>query len=291
MWEFFARSLNASTIFTIAALGELIGQRSGILNVGVEGVMLFGATIGFMVAQSTGSYLLGFLAAITIGGLIALLYGFFTITLGGNQVVNGMGIWILGFGLTAYIGYPYTGPLGMDRISDIMGLSPFFFIGVALIIVTWWVFSKTSLGLKIRSVGENPSVAEVSGINVNRTRFLSVITSGMLMGFAGAIYSLNYNPVWSINFLMGWGFLALALVFFSMWNSFILLGGSILFGTLWQLSLNPELVLPNVLSRYIWRTVPFVITIGVLVLMSTKWFSSRWGAAKPEALGLPYEKE
>ena len=83
MWEFFARSLNASTIFTIAALGELIEQRSGILNVGIEGVMLFGATIGFMVAQSTGSYLLGFLAAIAIGGLIALLYGFFTITLGG----------------------------------------------------------------------------------------------------------------------------------------------------------------------------------------------------------------
>jgi simple sugar transport system permease protein len=291
MWDFFARSLNASTIFTIAALGELIEQRAGILNVGIEGVMLFGATLGFIVAKTTGSYLLGFLAAITIGGLIALLYGFFTITLGGNQVVNGMGIWILGFGLTAYIGYPYTGPLGMDRITDFFGLSPFFFVGVALIIVTWWVFSKTSLGLKMRSVGENPSVAEVSGINVNRTRYLSVITSGMLMGLAGAIYSLNYNPVWSINFLMGWGFLALALVFFSMWNSFILLGGSILFGTLWQLSLNPELVLPGVLSRYIWRTVPFAMTIIVLVLMSTKWFSSRWGAAKPEALGLPYEKE
>ncbi|HLE91499.1 MAG TPA: ABC transporter permease [Anaerolineales bacterium] len=291
MWDFIARSLNASTIFTIAALGELIEQRAGILNVGIEGVMLFGATLGFIVAKTTGSYLLGFLAAITIGGLIALLYGFFTITLGGNQVVNGMGIWILGFGLTAYVGYPYTGPLGMDRITDFFGLSPFFFVGVALIIVTWWVFSKTSLGLKMRSVGENPSVAEVSGINVNRTRYLSVITSGMLMGLAGAIYSLNYNPVWSINFLMGWGFLALALVFFSMWNSFILLGGSILFGTLWQLSLNPELVLPGVLSRYIWRTVPFAMTIIVLVLMSTKWFSSRWGAAKPEALGLPYEKE
>ena len=291
MWEFFARSLNASTIFTIAALGELIEQRAGILNVGIEGVMLFGATLGFIVAKTTGSYLLGFLAAIAIGGLIALLYGFFTITLGGNQVVNGMGIWILGFGLTAYIGYPYTGPLGMDRITDFFGLSPFFFVGVALIIITWWVFSKTSLGLKMRSVGENPSVAEVSGINVNRTRYLSVITSGMLMGLAGAIYSLNYNPVWSINFLMGWGFLALALVFFSMWNPFILLGGSILFGTLWQLSLNPELVLPGVLSRYIWRTIPFVMTIIVLVLMSTKWFSSRWGAAKPEALGLPYEKD
>lgn len=290
MWEFFVRSLDASTIFTIAALSELIGQRSGILNVGIEGVMLFGATLGFIAAQSTGSYLLGFLVGIAIGGLIGLIHGFFSITLGGDQVVNGMGIWILGFGLTAYIGYPYTGPLGMERIPDILGLSPFFFIGIALIIISWFVLSKTSLGLKIRSVGENPSVAEVSGINVTRTRYLSVITSGMFMGLAGAIYSLDYNPVWNYNFLMGWGFIALALVFFSMWNPFILLGGSILFGVLWQLSLNPQLVLPGLLSRYIWRTVPFIITIGVLMLMSTKWFSTRWGAAKPEALGLPYEK-
>jgi len=290
MWEFTVRSLDASTIFTIAALSELLGQRSGILNVGIEGVMLFGATVGFMVAQTTGSYLLGFLAGIAIGGLIGLLHGFFSITLGSDQVVNGMGIWILGFGLTTYIGYPYTGPLGMERIPDVIGLSPFFFVGIALIILAWFVLAKTSLGLKIRSVGEDPSVAEVSGINVTRTRYFSVITSGMMMGFAGAIYSLDYNPVWSNDFLMGWGFIALALVFFSMWNPFILLAGSILFGTLWQLSLNPQLVLPNVMSRYVWRTVPFAVTIGVLVLMSTKWFSSRWGAAKPQALGLPYEK-
>jgi simple sugar transport system permease protein len=290
MWEFAVRSLDASTIFTIAALSELLGQRSGILNVGIEGVMLFGATVGFMVAQTTGSYLLGFLAGIAIGGLIGLLHGFFSITLGSDQVVNGMGIWILGFGLTTYIGYPYTGPLGMERIPDVIGLSPFFFVGIALIILAWFVLAKTSLGLKIRSVGEDPSVAEVSGINVTRTRYFSVITSGMMMGFAGAIYSLDYNPVWSNDFLMGWGFIALALVFFSMWNPFILLAGSILFGTLWQLSLNPQLVLPNVMSRYVWRTVPFAVTIGVLVLMSTKWFSSRWGAAKPQALGLPYEK-
>lgn len=290
MLDLFVRSLGASTIFTFAALGELIGQRSGILNVGIEGVMLFGATLGFIAAQSTGSYLIGFLVAIAIGGLIGLLHGFFSITLGGDQVVNGMGIWILGFGLTAYIGYPYTGPLGMERIPKIMGLSPFFFVGIALIITTWFVLSKTSLGLRIRSVGENPSVAEVSGINVTRTRYLSVTTSGMLMGFAGAIYSLDYNPVWNYNFIMGWGFIALALVFFSMWNPFILLGGSILFGTLWQLSLNPQLVLPGILSRYIWRTVPFAITLIVLLLMSTKWFRIRWGAAKPEALGQPYEK-
>jgi ABC-type uncharacterized transport system permease subunit len=134
-------------------------------------------------------------------------------------------------------------------------------------------------------------VAEVSGINVARTRYLCTIVAGMLMGFAGAVYSLDYNPVWNYNFLMGWGFIGLALVFFSMWNPLILLGGSLLFGTLWQLSLNPQLVLPGVFSRYVWRMVPFAITLGVLLLMSTKWFRTRWGAASPEALGQPYVKE
>jgi ABC-type uncharacterized transport system permease subunit len=291
MWEFIARSLEASTVFTFAGLGELINQRSGVLNVGIEGVMLFGATLGFIAAQSTESYVLGFLMAIVIGALLGLLHGFFSITLASDQVVVGMGIWILGFGLTTYIGNPYTGPLGMDRIPTLLGLSPFFYIGVSLVVVAWFVLSKTSLGLSIRSVGENPSVAEVSGISVTKTRYLCVTVGGMLGGLAGAVYSLFYNPVWNYNFLMGWGFIALALVFFSMWNPLILLGGSLLFGFLWQLSLNPQLVLPGLLSRYVWRMVPFVITILVLVLISTKWFRMRWGATKPEALATPYSKE
>ena len=291
MWEFIARSLEASMIFTFAGLGELINQRSGILNVGIEGVMLFGATAGFIVAKTTGNLLLGFLVGIALGGLLGLLHGFFSITLGADQVVVGMGIWILGFGLTTYIGSPFTGPLGMERISTIFGFSPFIYIGITLVVVTWFVLSKTSLGLRIRSVGENPSVAEVSGVSVARTRYLCVTIGGMLGGLAGAIYSLFYNPVWSYNFLMGWGFIALALVFFSMWNPLILLGGSLLFGIMWQLSLNPQLVLPGVLSRYIWRMVPFAITIVVLLIISTKWFKTRWGAAKPEALGKPYAKE
>jgi general nucleoside transport system permease protein len=291
MWEFSVRSLDASTIFLIAGLGELIGQRSGVLNVGIEGVMLFGATLGFITAQTTGSYLLGFLVGIGIGALLGLLHAFFSVTLGGDQVVSGMGIWILGFGLTTYIGSPFAGPLGMGRIPTLFGVSPFFYIGVILIVLTWFVLTRTSLGLRIRSVGEDPVVAEVSGINVTRTRYLCVIIGGMLMGFAGAIYSLDYNPVWNYNFLMGWGFIALALVFFSMWNPLILLGGSLLFGIMWQLSLNPQLVLPGVLSRYVWRMIPFAITVGVLLLMSTKWFKNKWGAAKPEALGQPYFRE
>jgi simple sugar transport system permease protein len=291
MWEFIARSLEASTIFTFAALGELINQRSGILNVGIEGVMLFGATLGFIAAQTTESYVLGFVVGIAVGGLLGLIHGFFSISLGADQVVVGMGIWILGFGLTTYIGNPYTGPLGLERIPTILGLSPFFYAGIVLVIASWFMLFKTSLGLRIRSVGESPSVAEVSGVSVSKTRYLCVTIGGMLGGAAGAIYALFYNPVWNYNFLMGWGFIALALVFFSMWNPLILLGGSLLFGTLWQLSLNPQLVLPGVLSRYIWRMIPFIITIGVLLVISTKWFRLRWGAAKPEALGKPYSKE
>jgi len=291
MWVFLTRCLDASMIFTFAGLGELINQRSGVINVGIEGVMLFGGTLGFLAAQSTGNYLLGFLVAIAVGGLLGLLHGFVSITLGVDQVVSGMGIWIMGFGLTTYIGSPHAGPLGLAQIPDVFGISPFFYLGLVLVAIAWFVLSKMNMGLGIRSVGENPVVAEVSGISVFRTRYLCVILGGMLMGFAGAIYTLDYNPVWSYNFLMGWGFIALALVFFSMWNPLFLLGGSILFGTLWQLSLNPQLVLPGILSRYIWRTVPFVITLLVLVLMSTKWFRTRWGAARPEALGQPYLKE
>ena len=291
MWEFWVRSFDASTIFLVAGLGELIGQRSGIINVGVEGVMLFGATLGFITAQTTGSYLLGFLVGIAVGGLLGFLHGFFSITLGGDQVVSGMGIWILGFGLTTYMGSPFTGPLGMERIPAILGLSPFFYVGIVLTVSIWFVLARTSLGLQIRSVGENPEVAEVSGINVPGIRYLCVVVGGMLMGFAGSVYALDYNPVWSYNFLMGWGFIALALVFFSMWNPLILMAGSMLFGTLWQLSLSPELVLPGVLSRYVWRMVPFVITLAVLFFMSTKRFRTRWGAAKPAALGQSYVKE
>jgi simple sugar transport system permease protein len=202
-----------------------------------------------------------------------------------------MGIWILGFGLTTYIGSPFAGPLGMERIPSILGLSPFFFLGIVLTAIVWFVLSKTNLGLRVRSVGENPVVAEVSGISVSKTRYLCVVTAGMLMGLAGAIFSLDYNPVWNYNFIAGWGFIALALVFFSMWNPLILLGGSLLFGSLWQLSLNPQLVLPDLLSRYIWRTVPFAITLAVLLLMSTRWFRTKWGAATPEALGKPHVME
>lgn len=295
MWELTARCLEASTIFVFAGIGELINQRSGVLNVGVEGLMLFGATSGFITVMLTGNFLLGFLVGMAIGGALGLLHGFLSITLKVDQVVSGMGIWLLGFGLTTYVMYLHNalGPLPTEvgKISTIAGLSPFVYIGIALVFITWFIFYRTSFGLRIRSVGEDPSVAEVSGINVTKTRYLCVTIGGMLGGLAGAIFSLFYVTTLSYNMTMGWGFIALALVFFSMWNPLILFGGSLLFGTLWKISLTPDIVLPGVMSMYIWRMIPFIITILVLVIISTKWFRMRWGLAKPAALAKSYIKE
>lgn len=252
--------------------------------------MLFGGTLAFITAQTLGSHGLGVTAGLMIGAFLGLAHGFFTITLRGDQVVSGMGLWILSFGLTTYMGNPFTGPLGMARIPEVLGLSPFVYLGIALVPLTWVLLSRTSLGLAIRAVGENPAAAEASGINVSMTRYLCVVWGGMLGGLSGAVYTLSYNPVWNYNFLQGWGFVSLALVFSSMWNPSILLTGSLLFGVMWQLSLNPELVLPGFLSRYVWRTVPFITTILILAVISTPWFRTRWGLARPEALGRSYAK-
>ncbi len=291
MPELFTRSLEAATVFLLAALGELVAQRSGVLNVGVEGLMLFGGTLAFIAAQTTASLPIGILAGIGIGGLLGLAHGFFSITLRGDQVVSGMGLWILSFGLTTYLGNPYTGPLGLGRIPAWLGLSPFVYLGVLLVAGVWFVLFRTGVGLAVRSVGESPAAADAAGIDVAKVRYLCVTFGGAMGGLAGAVYTLSYNPVWNYNFLMGWGFVSLALVFFSMWNPWILLGGSVLFGLMWQLSLNPELVLPGVLSRYVWRAIPFAVTILILAGISTPWFRTRWGLARPAALGQPYAKE
>lgn len=284
-------SLAAAAVFAIAALGELLEQRAGLLNVGLEGVMLLAGTFGFITAKTSGNYLLGFLVALATGAAVGLLHGFFSITLGSNQVVNGMAIWILGFGLTTYVGYPYTGPLGLRPLPSIFGLPPFFLVALVLAVAIWFLLFKTHLGLKLRSVGENPSVAEASGISVTAHRYLAAVLAGTLVGLGGAVYSLVYNPVWNYNYLQGWGFIALALVFFSLWNPFLVVAGAVFFGILWQLSLYPELLFPNIFSRYIWRAMPFLITIVVFILLSTRWFRLRWGATKPEALGVPYQRE
>jgi len=277
-----------ATIFMFAALGELIDQRSGVLNVGLEGVMLFGAASGFITAILTENILLGFLIGMAVGGAVGFLHGFVSITLKVNQVVSGMAIWILAFGLTSYLANPYANlaPGTSWRIGGL--LSPLFFIGVALVFISWFILSKTRLGLKIKAVGEDPSVAEVSGINVARTRYLCVIIGGVLGGLSGAFLTLTYLGNWSPNPVEGLGWISLALVFFSLWRPWLMFAGALIFGMVWQFALDAPQILGLPLAFC--RMIPFAVTIVIIIVISTERFRKRWGLAKPAALGLPYVK-
>jgi len=292
MWPFIARCLEVATILLFASIGELLDQRSGVLNVGIEGLMLFGAASGYITALSTGSLLYGFIIGTAVGGIFGFLHGLFSITLKVNQVVSAMGIWIFAMGFVTFWADKFSGPLKIPspRIGGL--LSPLFFLAIAFVFIVWFMLSKTHLGLKIRSVGEDPSVAEATGINVVRTRYLCVIVGGLLGGLAGAFMSLTYLGLWAHLPTQGMGWIALALVLFSMWKPFILLAGALIFGVVWQFGISPGLVVPGFgLPLGVCRMLPFIATIVVLIVISTPKFRRKWGLAKPAALGLPYVKE
>jgi len=289
---FFIMVLQASIVFLFPALGELFDQRSGVLNIGLEGMVLVGALAAVATSDETGNPWLGVVAGMAAGGLLGLIHGFLAISLKVNQVVSGTGIWILGVGLTTYYGLAYVGPVE-HALSPILGkLTPLFFVGLALVPLFWVILFKTSFGLRVRSVGEDPSVAEASGINVSRTRYIGVLIGGILSGLAGAYLILVYSPTWSISWRVpiteGRGFIALALVFFSMWRPLLLLAGSFLFGTLWIAGWYLQTVLPGV-PVHILRMIPYLVTAAILVIISTERFRKRAGA--PAALGKPYSPE
>ncbi len=291
-WVFVVAAIQASMIFLFAAIGELVDQRSGILNVGLEGLMLVGALGSFVVAGATGNPWLGFLAGIAAGAIFGLLHGFLSITLKADQVVSGMGIWIFALGLTTYLGNPFSGPLENAGIMKgvIGGLTPMFFIGLLIVFLVWFVLFKTRIGLEIRSIGEDPYVAEASGLNVEKIRYLCVITAGALGGLSGAYLVLVYNPTWSPNPTMGRGWIALAIVFFSMGKPKILILGAFLMGFLWVFALSSTEIIPwlPALSYHFYRMIPFIATIVILMIISSKRISRRLGAARPAALGKPY---
>lgn len=295
MWPFVARCLEVAAILLFAAVGELWSQRSGVLNVGIEGLMLLGAASGFVTAIHSGNLMLGFIVGTIVGGIFGFLHGLFSITLKVDQVISGMGIWIFAMGFVTWWVDRYSGPLPSELSSPRIGglLSPLFFLAIAFVFIVWFILFKTHLGLKIRSVGEDPSVAEATGINVVRTRYLSVTVGGLLGGLAGAFLVLTYMGIWGHIPTSGLGWIALALVFFSMWRPLILLGGALLFGVIWQFGISPEVIFPGGLGipLGVYRMLPFIVTVIILVVISTPKFRRKLGLAKPAALGLPYVKE
>ncbi len=297
-----AASIAAGTAILFAAAGELLTERSGILNLGVEGMMLVGAVLGFIVTVNTGNHWLGVIGALVGGGIMAALHAVVTISLRANQVVSGLALTIFGTGLSGFLGKNYEGApmlyqfkdLNIPVLQDIPVLGPIFFqhdimVFLAMILAAgmWYVLYRTSWGITIRSVGENPQAADAAGINVARVRYFCTISGGMLAGLGGAYISLVYAPTWQQNMTAGRGWIAVALVIFALWNPTRAILGAYLFGGVEALTFRLQTMGIHISSFFL-VMFPYIVTILVLVLVTIR---RRQDAGAPEALGLSYDRE
>ncbi len=305
MWDFLLSALRAAipagTPLLFGTLGEVYAERSGVLNLGVEGMMIMGAVTGFGIAHSTGNVWLGVAMAALAGGLLALLHAFASITLRVNQVVSGLGLTMLGLGLSGMLGKRYIGqplavrldPAAVPVLSDLPVLGSLFFrfdplvyLAAILVPVLWFVLYKTRWGVTLRSVGENPGAADALGVNVAAVRYLAVFFGGVMAGLGGGYLSIVYAPAWIEGMTAGAGWIVIALTIFAMWDPARAMVGAYLFGgvRVLQFRLQPLGISPNLLNM-----LPFILTILVLLLSAGETMRKRIGA--PAALMLPYARQ
>ncbi|MEH6368314.1 MULTISPECIES: ABC transporter permease [Pseudomonas] len=296
----FYAMVRTGTPLLLVALGELVCEKSGVLNLGQEGMMLFGAVIGFIVAFSTGSLWLGVLLAIAAGMLLSLLFAIVALGFNANQVATGLALTIFGVGLStfagaAWVGKPLTGfePIALPYLSEIPLIGRMLFaqdllvyLSFALFALVAWVMLKTRIGLIIQAVGENPDAASAMGLPVLRVRTLAVMFGGAMAGLAGSYLSLAYTPMWAENMTAGRGWIALALVVFASWRVFRVLLGAYLFGLASIVHLVAQGIGISVSSNLL-AMLPYVATIVVLVLLSRDAIKTRLFA--PVSLGKPWQ--
>ncbi|EHJ97676.1 MULTISPECIES: ABC transporter permease [Rhizobium/Agrobacterium group] len=273
--------ITAATPLVLAASGELVAERSGVLNLGVEGMMIMGAVCAFAAAHMTGSPYLGILAGIASGAVFSLLFGFLTLTLVTNQVATGLALTILGLGVSGMLGESFVGlpgvklqPIVFPVLSEIPFIGPLlfrqdliFYMSIALVAGISWFLFKSRTGLKIRAIGDNHGSAHALGINVIRTRYLAVMFGGACAGLAGAQLSLVYTPQWVENMSAGRGWIALALVVFASWRPWRVLAGGYLFGAVTIGQLHAQAFGIGVPSQLL-SALPYIATIVVLVIIS-----------------------
>ncbi|TBU75599.1 ABC transporter permease [Phytopseudomonas daroniae] len=292
--------VRCGTPLLLVALGELICEKSGVLNLGQEGMMLFGAVVGFIVAFATGSLWLGVLLACLAGMLLASLFALVALGCQANQVATGLALTIFGIGLSAFIGSAWVGkplsgfePVAIPLLSDIPLIGHMLFkqdvlvyLSLALFALVAWVLMKSRLGLIIQAVGENPDAASAMGLPVLRVRTLAVLFGGAMAGMAGAYLSLAYTPMWAENMSAGRGWIALALVVFASWRVWRVLLGAYLFGLASILHLVAQGIGMNI-SANLLAMLPYVATILVLVILSRDTLKTRLFA--PVSLGRPWK--
>jgi simple sugar transport system permease protein len=294
------RTIAAGTPLLLGTLGEIVAERAGVLNLGVEGMMSMGAVGGFMVAMNTGNPWLGLLAAIAAGAALSVLHAFASVTLKVNQVVSGLALAMLGVGMSGLLGKPYMGrPLQaqlpgvkIPLLSDIPYLGsilfdsdPLFYFAIVLGLALWFLLSRTRWGVRVRSVGENPAASAVQGVSVTGVRYLCTIIGGALAGMGGGYLSLVYTRSWTDGMSGGRGWIVIALTIFALWNPLRAFLGAFLFGGIFVLQyvLQPLGIPPNLLGA-----MPYVATLLVLVGGGLSRDRRRQNA--PAALGEPFTR-
>ncbi len=272
----------ASVPILLAAIGELVVEKAGVLNLGVEGMMIMGAVMGFATAVETGSPILGFVGGAVGGAALSLIFAFLTQTLLANQVATGLALTLFGLGLSSLIGQgyvgikpPLTGAVPFGPLSDIPVLGRILFshdwmvyASIAIIAAVWAVLKYTRTGLILRAVGENHDAAHALGYKVRRIRLLAIMFGGAMAGLGGAYVSLIRVPQWTDGITAGAGWIALAIVVFASWKPWRVLIGGYLFGGITVLQLNLQAAGASIPVEYLSMS-PYLITILVLVIMSS----------------------
>jgi ABC-type uncharacterized transport system permease subunit len=291
--------VGASTPILIAALGELVVEKAGVLNLGVEGMMLIGAITAFVIVFTTGNHYLAIVLAAAAGVATSLIFGFLTLSLSANQTATGLALTIFGTGFSALAGGGYSakpvtllGPLFPGGASDpfwrvLFGHSALVYFALAMVVAIWWFLKKTRAGLILRAVGENDLSAHSIGYSVIGVRYMAVMFGGAMAGIAGACFPLLLTPQWAERMTAGRGWIAVALVVFASWRPFRLLAGAYLFGLVMTMELyakaggGPLAAIPAEL----WAALPYLATVVVLVLISIRRDAS---TNAPACLGKPF---
>ncbi len=294
-----AASMNAGTLLALAALGLLINERAGIVNLGAEGLMLVAAVAGFATAVHTGSDTLAFLAGMGAGALLSALFGLLVIWLNTNQYAAGLALSLFGAGFSAFVGIRYTQEKLSPRSSyELPGLADLPFVGtaffkhhplvygaIALTALLAWLLYRSRPGLVLRAVGESPESAHALGYPVRKIRLAAVVAGGALCGLAGAYVSVIYTPLWVEGMIAGKGWIALALTTFATWRPARILLGAYLFGFVTMLQFHLQGQGVQIPSQFL-SMLPYLATIVVLVLISSKAAFIR--ANMPASLGKPF---
>ncbi|MFW6244099.1 MAG: ABC transporter permease [Desulfovibrionales bacterium] len=295
-----AAAIQTGTPILFATLGELFTERSGVLNLGVEGMMIVGALAAFWASMVTGNPWIGLLAGGLSGLSLAAVHGVVCLVFQGNQVVSGLALTIMGVGLAEFLGTPLIGlsapgffPVAIPGLSEIPGLGRVLFtqdvlvyISYLLPLLVWFLLRRTKLGLEIRSAGENPLAAKASGVRAVGMRWIGVLGGGFLVGIGGAYLSLAYTHFWTNGLTSGRGWIAVALVIFAFWKPWRVFLGAYLFGGVMAFQLRIQAVGTQLPSSLL-LMLPYVLTVLVVVL------SSWWGRGReaPAALGVNIEPE